>query len=411
MNILLYNPPIFQYSSWHGAQLPILSLPMIAAMLNAAGHNARVIDMEALGMRIDQISYNADVIGLTSMTTNRKAVQEIIRLLRERGYEGMVMVGGVYATLYPEEVLGWGADLVVTGECEGNIVELLNSRGIHAGKSLPIEQIPIPDWAHYEPNTISYHGNMKILADKPGITMWSRGCPYRCIFCENIIFQGRPTRYRPPQNIEQEMRQLKERGHRDIFIYDDELLGTKIPDGWMADIADRVGGLGLNMLTQGRCSKKFVTPDVMKEAKRAGINTVFWGVESLSQRVLDAIKKHITDEDVWRTLEAAKIAGIRNGLYVQVGQYQEDEKDLRITEQALKSLYRNGLVDYMNVFVTNVMPGTELHQLAIEEGWYQPLPDGWREMKKAIFDTPWLSKEKITTWRGRYRAACPTPAL
>lgn len=409
----MYNPPVFHYSASRGPVLPVLSLPILAAILNRAGYRTWVVDMEAKRMHPKRVELDADVIGMTSLTTNRRAIPEMIGYLRKRGFKGTVMVGGVYATLYPDEVLGWGADLVVTGECEGNIVELLKSgaRGIQAGKRLPIEQIPIPDWVHHDPGTRVYRGNMRILSNNPGITMWTRGCPYKCIFCENIIFQGQPTRYRPPNNIGQEMTLLRDMGHEDIFIYDDELVGTRMPDGWMAEIADHTGPLKLNMLTQGRCSEKFITPEIMREAKRAGINTVFWGVESLSPRVLNAINKRMTVKDVWHTLETAKNAGIRNGLYIQVGQYQEDANECKKTESALKSLCDHGLIDYLNVFVTSVNPGTRLYDIAREEGWYEQPPEGWRGVKSARYDTPWMSRDKIREWRGRYREACPTPAL
>ncbi len=413
MNITLYNPPMFHYSSAQSDTFPLLSLPILSAILNKSGYKTSVIDMEAKRMHPKNVSLDADIVGLSCLTCNKQGVKDIIKYLHKGGYKGIIIAGGVYATLFPEEVLEWGVDLVVTGECEGNVVELIKSgaRGIHRGRAMQIGDIPIPDWTHHDPNTLKYRGNMSIFKDSPGITMWTRGCPYQCIFCENIIYQKQPTRYRPPKNIEQEMCELHARGHRDIMVYDDELVGAKAPDGWMSDIADRIGNLGFNMVTQGRCSKRYITPDVMANAKRAGINTIFWGVESLSQKILDAMKKHTTIEDIWHTLTVTKSANIRNGLYVQVGSYQEDENDLQITAKGLMELYKSGLIDYINVFTTSVMPGTELARMAQKEGWYKPLPDGWRTMKKPKTGTPWLPVNKIYEWKDRYKEICPTPTL
>lgn len=414
MNVTFYNPPVWYYSPSNRVTLPALSLPILAAVLNRNGHNARVIDMEAARRYPKNIEEPfPDVIGMTTLTSNKRGVQEMINWLRKHGYTGKIALGGIYATMFPEEVLSWGADLVITGECEGNVIDLLeHAKGIKKGRGLQIEDIPAPDWVHHTPDTHKYTGNVSLFKSSVGITMWTRGCPYRCIFCENLIYNGRKTRYRPPKNIADEMRTLYDRGHKQIFIYDDELVGTKMPDGWMKEIADRIEGMAFSMITQGRCSKRYITHDMMKDVKRAGIDTIFWGIESLSQRVLDAIGKHLTIEDVWHTLNVAKSAKIRNGLYVQVGNYTEDLDDVRITGTALKKLHDAGLVDYLNVFVTGVMPGTELWDIATREGWCPKSPEGRNSMKAAgDYHTPWLTNEDIRFWKTEYRRVCPTPPL
>jgi anaerobic magnesium-protoporphyrin IX monomethyl ester cyclase len=415
MKILFVKAPR-SYSINRPETLPGLGMAILARILNKYGHHVEVIDLSATCQRMTDIKNvnKYDWIGFTVLTSNTEGVQQCIDDLWMAGYKGIIACGGIYATLFPEEVYRWGVDLVVKGECEANILTMVEGQltGIREGERMDIEDIPAPDWDHHHPAIDTYNGNIKIVRPRPGITQWTRGCPYSCIFCENKIYNHQPTRYRPPEKIAEEMRYLFDVGIRNVFVYDDETFGTKVPDGWIEGVADRIEVMQFNLVTQGRCSEKYITDDLMCHAKRAGMNTIFWGVESLSQDVLNAIRKRITLDDVWHTLTMAHKEGIKNGVYLQVGNYHETEDNAAETERNLKQLYQFGLVDYLQVFVTGVMPGTELADMAQAEGWYQEPPPGWNYMKRVMYDgTPWMTKAKIEHWMARYKAACPTEAL
>jgi len=412
MKIIFYNPPCFHYaSSRRFTVCPMLGLPILTAVFNRAGHQAKTVDLEKLKIRPTDLEMpDADWVGFNSTNPVIKGLKECIDRLRKIGYKGRIVVGGNYATLYPEEVLGFGADLVVTGECEGNIIELIESdaRGIHAGKPTEIENIPIPDWEHHYPPLNTYDGLFAHIRPNPGVAMWVRGCPFNCIFCGNNVFSGRKPRYRPAKNIIEEMRYLHKNGYKGIYVYDDELFGTKLPDGWLEEIVDGIEELGLNISTQGRCSKKYITPELMSLAKRAGVNSVFWGVESLNDKILKNINKHTTYEDIEHTMRVSHEAGIMNGMMMQIGQYGETPEDAAVTHERLKELYEAGVVDVLRVFVTQILPGTRLEQIAKDEGWYRPPPAGWRHMGKTYYEgTPWMTVNEMHLWRTRYESACP----
>ena len=238
--------------------------------------------------------------------------------------------------------------------------------------------------------------------------MWTRGCPYNCIFCSDIVFGHQATRYRPPANIEVEMADLKRRGCKNIFVYDDELVGGKMPDDWMADIADRVGPMGFSWVTQGRCSRKNITLKLMRDLKRAGCRAVFWGVESFSLKILKAIRKATKPEDIWHTLRTAHEADIENGIFTMVGNYQETEADLQITVDEMGKAYNEGLIQYRQTTVCTPMPGTELARLAQAEGWYVEAPNGGRQTMQVTGNgTLWLSRAQIEKWQRKFEEACP----
>lgn len=416
MRIQLFNPPFFHYGDLQYKMLPGLGLPILSAVLNKAGHYTEVVDLEAIGVSPTKLQAIferqrdnwPDVVGITSLNIGARGAQECVIALRQAGFTGRIVIGGAHATAVPDECLAWGADLVVTGECEGNICELIESgaTGIQKGVSASIDDIPLPDWEHYAPALSAYEGNMRILRDRPGISMWSRGCPYQCIFCSDIVFNHQPTRYRPAAMIEAEMRDLKEHGCQNIYVYDDELIGTKLPPGWLRDIADRIEPLGLSWVTQGRCSLKYITAENMQDIKRAGCRMVFWGIESFSPKVLKAMKKHLDPAAVWHTLRAAKEAGIENGIFTMIGNYQETEDDLKITCDALAQAYKEGLIDYRQTTVCTVMPGTELERIQQREGWFHGFVPAGTNHHQAI-GTPWLTANQIEYWQRKFTDACP----
>lgn len=413
MRILLYNPASFYYTGRKYNQLPMLGLAILSRLFNDAGHSCEVYDFETMGITPDKLrDPQVDWIGFTCPTIAVRGIKDSIAQLRKVGYKGRIMVGGIHATLYPQQMLEMGADLVVTGECEGNIVQLIESgaTGIYAGKQLPIEDIPSPDWENYYPPLSEYFGQYAILHPKAGVAMWERGCPYKCIYCANLIFNGQATRYRPPEKIEAEMRDLKSRGIDKVYVYDDEMIGTALPDGWMKEIADRLEPLKMTWITQSRCSKKHVTLDILKDMKRAGCHTIFWGVESFSQHVLDTVRKRLTPEDVVHSLRLAHQAGIKNCIFLMVGNYKETETDLQETERVLARLYNEGLIDYQQTFPCKIQPGTEMERITIDEGWHQPAEFAMCWTRKAPFPTPWLSSNKIMDWKRRFASVCPVPA-
>jgi radical SAM superfamily enzyme YgiQ (UPF0313 family) len=417
MKIQLFNPPVFHYAGFHYRMMPPLGLPTIAAVLNNAGHHAETVDLEALQVTpsmlrdafIKQKGNWPDVVGITCLTVTQQGAQESIKALREAGFEGRIMVGGVHITMAPEDGIAWGADLVVTGECEGNIVSLLETgaKGIQAGERMAIEDIPAPDWDHHNPEPRTYWGNMALMRPNPGITMWTRGCPFSCIFCSNLVFGGQPTRYRPPENIEAEMKALKRHGCQNIYVYDDELVGTRMPEGWMKDVADRIEPMGFSWVTQGRCNKHWVTEELLRDVKRAGCRAIFWGVESFSEKVLKAIKKHTSVEDIWHTLRVARDAGIENGVFTMIGNYMETEDDLEITRAALEQAYKEGLIQYRQTTYCTAMPGTEYAEIQKREGWYQAPPGGGRRMMEDHYATPLLTHKQIDEWMLKFEQACP----
>jgi radical SAM superfamily enzyme YgiQ (UPF0313 family) len=412
MKITFYNPPVHYYSkkkTFNSA--PLLGLPILTRLFRNAGHEANTVDMQRLCLMPDYLKPPyPDVIGFSSLTINQIGIKDCITTLKDNGYDGMIVVGGVYATMQPEQVIGWGADLVVTGECDGNVVELIESgaTGIHKGVCAPMKDIPTPDWDNHTPHVTDYNGMTRLIGPKPAVTMWTRSCPFHCIFCANVIFGHQPQRYRPIDNIVDEMIYLKEQGADKVFCFDDELVGSPKPVGWLKEIADRLEPMKLKLGAMCRCSKKYIDKDVLSDARRAGFITMMWGVESLNDKILKSVKRANTVDDIFYTLRLAKEAGIYNTILVQVGQYQETDEDAAITCDNIRRLTEEGVADAMRLFVTQIYEGSEMEEIAKREGWYKPDPTGWRsQMEVPGGGTPWMNKNRIKYWFNKYREVGP----
>ncbi len=417
MKIHLFNPPIHHYAKVHYRLNPALGLPIIAAVLQNAGHQVRVWDLEAMGvsprrlgaMFADAPASQPEVVGFTVTSHNRRGARECIEALYKARYEGYIAVGGPDVTLDPEPKLDWGADVAVVGECEGNIAEIFGERrrDVVRGKPMPIEDIPGPLWRTHSPAPRAYAGNQPKIGHPEGISMWSRGCPHDCIFCGNPIFTHQRIRMRPADRIKADMADLKSLGIRSVFIYDDELVGVgEKHNGWLRGVCAEIAPLGLTWKCQGRCSVRN-DKQTLVTMRKAGCRAIMWGVESFSDKVLADIKKGTTEEDIWHSLRLAHDAGIGNWVFLMVGSYKETPRDLAYTEKRFRKVVAQELVQWCQVTICTTEPGTELWRLASEEGWLAEQPKVGPQMHQIYAPTPWLSKKQIRLWRARLLRAGP----
>ena len=159
---------------------------------------------------------------------------------------------------------------------------------------------------------------------------------------------------------------------------------------------------------QGRCSTRYISVPLMEEAYAAGCRVIMWGVESFSQRVLDAMKKDCTVEDIWHSLACAKKAGIKNWVFTMIGNHGETEEDLRITAGGLRRGYQEGLIDFRQTTIVTALPGTEFWDIQEREGWLIDAPDTGPQMNQVYRDTPWLTRQQIRKWLRVFDTVCPT---
>jgi hypothetical protein len=188
-----------------------------------------------------------------------------------------------------------------------------------------------------------------------------RGCPYQCSFCTIINVQGRKSRYRSPDDVENLVRLNWRQGISKFFITDDNFARNK---GWEA-ILDRLidlrekGGIPLGLMIQvdTLCHK---IPNFVQKAKRAGVTRVFIGLENINPDNLAGAKKRqnkITEYRkmllAWKAEGIITIAGYILGFPADTA--ETIRRDIAIIQAELP-------IDILEFFCLTPLPGSEDHQ-------------------------------------------------
>jgi radical SAM superfamily enzyme YgiQ (UPF0313 family) len=257
------------------------------------------------------------------------------------------MIGGPEVTSYPERALAsTAADCAVIGEAEEVIEKIVDdllankTPGIVCGESPRVlDAIPLPAIDLLEPNLTVYRGNMPRHRSPESMMLWSRGCPFNCFFCSDSVYGRKKPRYRSPHNIVAEIKRLDGLGIKEIFVYDDDLVGvTKEHTQWLESVCNLIISERLNDIIykcQGRCSNN-VTLDTLKLMKKAGFKCIMWGCESGSERVLRNIRKGTTVKQIVSTIKLCKDANIEAWMFLMIGNYTETTTDAEETVNMVK---------------------------------------------------------------------------
>ena len=217
------------------------------------------------------------------------------------------------------------------------------------------------------------------------------GCPYHCSFCciqapfkngEKVLgIKDTVNSYRfwSPQAVIAKIDLLVNRyGVRNIKIADEMfVLNQKHVLGICDLIIER--GYDLNIWAYTRVDT--VKDGMIGKLKQAGVNWLAFGIEAASERVRVDVQKGFDQDDIVRTLEKVRAAGIN-----VIGNYifglPEDDLD---TMQATLDLALDLNCEFGNFYCAMAYPGSHLYQVALREGW--PLPETWSGYSQHAVDT------------------------
>jgi len=388
MNFLLINPPIRENRPPNCFPL---GLAYIAKVLQNAGNNVEVLDVNAFRLTMDQAlqsmeNHVFDIIGITGLINQYKYIKEFINKIKEKYPNKKIIVGGGVASPIPKLFLEkTKADIVIIGEGEKTVVELAKAlekkeplykvdgiaykEGINKVQTRPrtpienLDDIPFPAWdlfpvEIYIKNTISGYDKEKRSLN----ILTSRGCPYQCVYCWDPF--GKKTRYRSPDNVIAEIKELIEKYninyldlYDETFIADkqrsieicDKIIKQQIPIKWSCDV--RVNLVGKEILTK---------------LKQAGCVCIQYGIESGSQKILDNMKKGVTVKQAKKAIELSRECGYDGiGLItsLMIGMIGETRETIEETVQFCKE---TGILG--GLFYTTATPGTWLWEEAKTKG-------------------------------------------
>jgi anaerobic magnesium-protoporphyrin IX monomethyl ester cyclase len=283
--------------------------------------NAEAVDDQAFLQRVAE--FQPDVVGFSVITPNYPVARKQIRALKQQYPDLRIVAGGIHATLFPEDLVADGADVVVRGEGEATITELVARLGRGAELSdLPglvyrrasgevaqtsglapnaaLERLPFVDRSLYNLPRYAHHS---MLA--------SRGCPHHCAFCCNYTGTVRndSVAVRWHEDVLNEMELLRDKfGAKEIFFADDLFLLRK-QDILAFCRAASARRLGVGWIGQMRADH--VDLRVATEMRGAACQRIYFGVESGSDTILRRAKKGMTTVQIARGIRAAKEAGLR----------------------------------------------------------------------------------------------------
>jgi anaerobic magnesium-protoporphyrin IX monomethyl ester cyclase len=348
MRVLLVNPQSTGVFTTIGLTMPPMGLLYIAASLEQAGHSVRVKDLqlEPAGLADNDMA-EADVVGITSDTTR---IEKALRIARRAAAMGKpVVMGGPHPQFMAAEVLGTGhVQYIIKGEGELTFPRLLET--VAAGgnpaataglifrdgakvvetppaPSPDVELLPLP--ARHLVDLHRYTASMNGVPLTPVVT--SRGCPGGCSFCSSANFFGRGWRSRSPESVLAELDELYHRyGCRGIAFVDDNFsLDPERVIKIAAGIRER--GFDLNWWNFSRVDTIVRNPEMVRSMAAAGSKTVYLGIESAADEVLQNIGKK------GQTAEAAAAVGLlkENGIEVFgsyiIGHLNEQCRDIERT--------------------------------------------------------------------------------
>lgn len=324
------------------------------------------------------ILYDDDFNFLTKMCLEnmRKAVFDT---LRDAPKTGLFIAHGSDASDQAADYLNAGFDVVVHRNAELIILEILRQYlkqpsaaayqsidGVsyfvkdefvqkpQIRKNLPLENTPLPAWttldlSPYEKMWRASQGYFSLNVST------SHGCPYRCNWCAKPLY-GRSYKAVPPQKAAQEFFYLGKELKADHLWMTDDIFGLK--HNWLTEFADELEKLDYKIRYKCQNRADLITEEKAAELARSGCEEVWLGVESGSQKILDAMDKDETIDTIRTANRLLKKHGIQVGFFLQYGYTGEDYGDIQKTLR----LVRECLPDHIGISVSYPLKETPFYE-------------------------------------------------
>ena len=339
-------------------------LMSLAAQAIAAGHEVKTLNLTSLPwIEVEQLigRLEADVFGMTSLTSNRRGLGFAAQCIRDRHPRAHIAVGGPHATALPAETLLHhpAVDTVVIGEGERTFEELIGR--LETGE--PTTGIAGTAWRDDD-------GEVQIGPPRPRIKdldslvpvhehfpcyilLTSRGCPNQCTFCAGgALGQRRVSFHSVDYVLDSIEKALAKLDAPMLAIKDDTFTVNRRR---AMEICQGILDRKLNFLWSCDTRADAVDEELLLAMRRAGCQRICLGVESGSPEILKTIKKNVTTEQILAATQMAKKAGLAVHFYMMAGNRGETGETFR---QSLAFINRAQPNEFI-FCVLSVFPGTE----------------------------------------------------
>jgi anaerobic magnesium-protoporphyrin IX monomethyl ester cyclase len=337
---------------------------------------------------------NFNYLSKLCLLNMRQAAFKMIGMAKERGCT--VIVAGSDVTDHYPLYLQAGADFAIRGEGEVTLAELIEALTngseqvalipglafkaekspaaphFHVTPARPvmkaIDDLPFPAW-----DLVDVEKYRRIWTEQHGYysmnMVTTRGCPYHCNWCAKPIW-GQRYASRNPENVVREMKWLQETFRPDHIWFMDDIMGLK--PGWWPVFADLVVRHDARVPFKCLSRADLIVADEKNVAAlaRAGCEIIWIGAESGSQKILNAMEKGITVEQIYQAAHRLHDAGVKVAFFLQFGYPGETRADIEKTLQ----MVRDCRPDDIGMSVSYPLPGTKFYenvklQLGEKQNW------------------------------------------
>ena len=337
-----------------------LGILYLSAYLKREGFHVEIFDStfstkEALAARL--AATPGGVIGIYTNLMTRPNALWVARTARAHGWT--VVLGGPESANYPDEYLDRGADVVVIGEGELAMAELLpalRQRGPHrlhgvAGTAFrdedghivrneareqiaDIDSLPWPDRSAID--TAAYVDVWRTHHGRGSVNLiTARGCPYKCNWCSHAVF-GYTHRRRNPIDCVDEVQHIMDAYQPEQVWYADDVF--TINHRWLFEYNAEMKRRNLRVPfeTISRADR-MKSEDVVSTLAELGCYRIWIGSESGSQRILDAMQRGVKVDDVRSATKMAQRFGMEVGMFLMWGYEGEEFRDIEDTVEHVKA--------------------------------------------------------------------------
>ena len=382
-DLVLVNTPARDYSRFSRNDevfVPPIGLGSIATYVEEFGFVVGILDADFLTLPIDKIvecleNVETNYIGFNATSENIAIVVKIARgFVSEK-----VIIGGVHASLVPEEIVEQFPFFcaVVRGEGEYPTRRLLEGMNLEdipgiafkkekrviinaRGEFLDLKLLPIINRKFFEPSEGEFH------------LISSRGCPNNCTFCASPVLCGKIVRFVPIETVIKEMSEAYAAGIRRFYFLDDQLIPNR---GRAHEFVRglREAGLHGKIRWRGIIRADMVSrlEDVLlKDLKESGGVRLSLGVESGSGRILRMVHKGTDKEIVVESVTRLRKIGFEVKGFFMLGFPTETYREMIETKDIIMELGEKGM-EYFSLATFRPYPGTELYDYLMGQG-YKP---------------------------------------
>ncbi|MDH3974142.1 MAG: B12-binding domain-containing radical SAM protein [Deltaproteobacteria bacterium] len=378
---------------------PHIGILILAAIARENGWKTSVIDPYPFQWSDDEIvakvrPLKPDIIAISAHTLGIINADRLAALLKDVLPGTPVIIGGPHVTSVPFETLleFHNFDVAVIGEAEDTLMELLDTlitkptdenlgkvKGIafrSASQKIVVnprrpfkedlDSLPMPAWdllpeypLRYSPSLATGSGTRLT-----GSLFTSRGCPWKCEFCDRGVFGSKYRTFSPKYIMRQILHLYHNYGVREIMFSDDVIFADKKR---ITDLARMLIEAKLDL--RWECMARVIDADekMYQLIRKSGCFEISYGIESAPDTVSKLISKPIKQDDVDKAIRITQRAGIRARGYFIFGLPGHTKETLELTSRYIM----NSGLDDVAIFTCTPYPGSDLYSSAEKYGVFK----------------------------------------